>query len=81
MNLLLRGDGLNESVIRAIKEVYRPGGGYPYPADLGNYSIWWADCTQQPPACCHGACARHCWATILENSRTLTDFWIDTQLS
>ena len=40
MELLLRADGLNESAIRAIKEVYRPGGGYPYPADLGNYSIW-----------------------------------------
>ena len=40
MEQLLQEDGLNGSAIQAIKEVYRPGGGYPYPENLGNYSIW-----------------------------------------
>lgn len=40
MELLLQEDGLNASAIEAIKEVYRPEGGYPYPENLGNYSIW-----------------------------------------
>ena len=41
MDALLLGEGVNMSKIEGLKEVYDPDGGYPYPANLGNYSIWY----------------------------------------
>ncbi len=41
MDVLLLDEGLNRSTIQALKAVYDPDGDYPYPANLGNYSIWY----------------------------------------